>query len=227
MNKLSVIVPMLNEERTIVHTLEALRLGAPESEIVVVDGGSTDRSRELAIPLADRVIEAPRGRARQMNTGASVSSGDVLAFVHADTIVPSTFAADIFAALSVPEIVGGRFDVLLDSDAIALRTIAAMISLRSRLSRTGTGDQAIFVRRSIFERLGGFPDLDLCEDLDFTRRMKRAGRFACLRSCVTTSSRRWTHDGIFATVIRMWTIRVLYLCGVSPAYLKKMYTDTR
>jgi rSAM/selenodomain-associated transferase 2 len=184
MTTLSVVVPMLNESTTIARTLVALRRGAPHAEIVVVDGGSADLSVDIAKPLCDKVIASPRGRARQMNAGARESIGDVLAFVHADTIVPPTFADDIDAALSHREIVGGRFDVQLDSEALALRLIGALISIRSRISRTGTGDQAIFVRRSIFDRIGGFPDLDVCEDLDFARRMKRAGPVACLRSRV-------------------------------------------
>jgi rSAM/selenodomain-associated transferase 2 len=218
---------MLNEAGAIASTLRALRRGAPDAEIVVVDGGSVDASVAEAAPLCDRVISASRGRARQMNAGAASARGTVLAFVHADTIVPPTFASDIAGALADPAIVGGRFDVVLDSSALPYRVIGAMISLRSRISRTATGDQAIFVRREVFERLGGFPDLELCEDLDFSRRLKRAGRVACLRSRVTTSSRRWSRDGVLRTVVRMWAIRAMYLLGVSPARLKRIYADTR
>jgi rSAM/selenodomain-associated transferase 2 len=224
---LSAIVPMLNEAATIASTLHALRRGAPDAEIIVVDGGSADTSVAIARPLCDIVIEASRGRALQMNAGARASHGDALAFVHADTIVPATFATDIASALSDPAIVGGRFDVMLDATTLPYRVIGAMISLRSRISRTGTGDQAIFVRRDVFDRLGGFPELDLCEDLEFSRRLKRAGRVACLRSRVTTSARRWNRDGVMRTVVRMWLIRAMYLLGVPPARLKRMYADTR
>jgi rSAM/selenodomain-associated transferase 2 len=226
-NTLSAIVPMLNEAATIASTLDALRRGAPGAEIVVVDGGSIDASVTIAQPLCDTLISAPRGRARQMNAGTRASHGDALVFVHADTIVPATFAADIASALSDPAIVGGRFDVKLDSSAVPYRIIGAMISLRSRISRTGTGDQAIFVRRDVFDRLGGFPELELCEDLEFSRRLKRAGRIACLRTRVTTSARRWNRDGVARTVLRMWLIRAMYLLGVPPARLKRMYSDTR
>jgi rSAM/selenodomain-associated transferase 2 len=218
---------MLNEAAAIASTLIALRRGAPDAEIVVVDGGSIDASVAQARPLCDALIVASRGRARQMNAGARVSHGDAIAFVHADTIVPPTFAADIAAALSESAVVGGRFDVKLDDDALPYRIIGAMISLRSRISRTGTGDQAIFVRRAVFDRLGGFPELELCEDLDFSRSMKRAGRVACLRTRVTTSARRWNRDGVARTVVRMWLIRAMYLLGVPPARLKRMYSDTR
>lgn len=218
---------MLNEAATIASTLDALRRGAPDVEIVVVDGGSVDASVTIAQPLCDRVISAARGRARQMNAGARASHGDALVFVHADTIVPTTFAADIASALSDPAVVGGRFDVKLDASAVPYRIIGAMISLRSRISRTGTGDQAIFVRRDVFDRLGGFPELELCEDLEFSRRLKRAGRVACLRTRVTTSARRWSRDGVARTVLRMWLIRAMYLIGVPPARLKRMYSNTR
>jgi rSAM/selenodomain-associated transferase 2 len=224
---LSVIVPMLNEAATIASTLHALRRGAPDAEIVVVDGGSADASVAIAQPLCDTLITTSRGRACQMNAGARASHGDALVFVHADTIVPSTFAADIASALSDPAVVGGRFDVQLDAPALPYQIIGAMISLRSRISRTGTGDQAIFVRRDVFDLLGGFPDFELCEDLEFARRLKRAGRVACLRARVTTSARRWSRDGVVRTVIRMWLIRAMYLIGVPPARLKRMYSDTR
>ena len=218
---------MLNEAATIASTLDALRRGAPDAEIVVVDGGSTDASVAIARPLSDTLIDASRGRALQMNAGARASHGDALVFVHADTIVPSTFAADIASALSDPAVVGGRFDVVLDDSALPYRIIGAMISIRSRISRTGTGDQAIFVRRDVFDRLGGFPEIELCEDLEFSRRLKRAGRVACLRTRVTTSARRWSRDGVVRTVITMWLIRAMYLMGVPPARLKRMYSDTR
>ena len=218
---------MLNEAEAIARTLGALRRGAPDAEIIVVDGGSADASIAIAEPLCDRIVAVSRGRARQMNAGAKLSAGDALAFVHADTLVPESFGADIAAALLDPAVVGGRFDVELDSVALPYRIIGAMISIRSRLSRTGTGDQAIFVRRGVFEALGGFPEIELCEDLEFSRRLKRAGKVACLRSRVITSARRWNRDGLARTVLRMWMIRAMYLVGVSPALLKRMYADTR
>jgi rSAM/selenodomain-associated transferase 2 len=226
-NKLSAIVPMLNEAAAIANTLHAIRRGAPDAEVIVVDGGSTDASVAIARPLCDELIVAARGRARQMNAGARVSHGDALVFVHADTMVPSTFGADIASALSDSAVAGGRFDVELDASTLPYRIIGAMISLRSRISRTGTGDQAIFVRREVFDRLGGFPELELCEDLEFSRRLKRAGRVACLHARVTTSARRWSRDGVVRTVMRMWLIRAMYLMGVPPARLKRMYSDTR
>jgi len=225
--KLSVIVPMLNEAASIARTLDALRVGAPDAEVIVVDGGSGDDSIEVARQLCDLVLSASRGRARQMNAGAERASGDRLAFVHADTIVPATFARDIEEALGDPHIIGGRFDIRLDDNQPLCVIIGTLISIRSRISRTGTGDQAIFVRRTIFNKIGGFPDFPICEDLEFARRMKRLGTVACLRSKVTTSARRWRKGGIIRTIIRMWTIRALYLAGVSPTRLARMYSDVR
>jgi rSAM/selenodomain-associated transferase 2 len=225
--ELSVIVPMLNEEGAIASTLGAIRRGAPGAELIVVDGESEDRSVEAARGGCDVLIRSARGRALQMNAGAARARGEVIAFVHADTIVPETFAADIARALSNPNVAGGRFDVRLDDPHPLCVLIGALISMRSRLSRTATGDQAIFVRRHVFASLGGFPDIPICEDLDFARRLKRAGRVACLRSKVITSARRWRRRGIIRTAIRMWTIRLLYLAGVPPARLARFYRDVR
>ena len=218
---------MLNEERAIGETLTALREGAPEAEIIVVDGGSTDQSLVIARSKSDRVLEAARGRARQMNAGASVATGDVLAFVHADTIVSRTFAAEIGVALDNSQVCAGRFDVGLDDPRARFRILEAAINLRSRLTRSGTGDQAIFVRREVFERLGGYADIALCEDVDLVRRLRRIGKIACVPARVITSARRWREGGLVRTIVRMWIVKSLFLMGVPPATLKRRYTDTR
>jgi len=225
--RLSVVVPMLNEERSISATLLRIRDGAPESEVIVVDGGSSDRSVEHARDHCDLLLTAPRGRSRQMNVGAAAASGEAIVFVHADTIVPRSFARDIEAALTSQAFVGGRFDLALDDARIAYRILGKLISLRSRLTRSATGDQAIFVRREILERLGGFAEIELCEDVDFARRLRRSGRIACLRSTVVTSARRWQQDGLLRTTLRMWLIKSMFLLGVSPQRLKRHYADTR
>jgi rSAM/selenodomain-associated transferase 2 len=218
---------MLNEERAIGATLDAIRIGAPGAEVIVVDGGSTDRSVEMAITRVTRVLTSGRGRARQMNAGATVAHAEALAFVHADTVVPATFASDITSALEDPGVVGGRFDIELDESSLAWRLLGKLISLRSRLMRSATGDQAIFVRRDIFGTMGGFKEIDLCEDVEFARRLKHTGRVACLRACVITSARRWRQNGLLRTVIKMWLLKSLFLAGVSPTRLRRYYADIR
>jgi rSAM/selenodomain-associated transferase 2 len=223
---ISVVVPMLNEERTIAATLLALTQLKPH-ELILVDGGSSDGTPTICRQFNVEVLTAPRGRAAQMNYGAQRATGNVLLFLHADTRLPLTAFDDIRNALGDPRFVGGRFDIQLDGDHWMLRVIGAMISLRSRLSKVGTGDQGIFVRREVFQRMGGFPEIPLMEDIALCRALKRLGEVACLRSKVITSARRWESDGVWRTIIRMWTLRLLYLAGVSPVWLKKFYVDTR
>ena len=223
---ISVIVPVLNEEKSIAATLEAL-LPLTPYEVIVVDGGSSDRTREIAARFPVKIISSEHGRARQMNRGAREASGDVLLFLHADTRLPPTAFADIAGALGDPRFLGGRFDVELDGEHWLLPLVGRMISYRSRISKVGTGDQAIFVRRAVFERMHGFEEIPLMEDIAFCRALKRLGGVACLRSRVITSARRWEADGVWRTILRMWTIKWLYFAGVSPARLKQFYADTR
>jgi rSAM/selenodomain-associated transferase 2 len=224
--KISVIVPVLDEEKQLATTLEGLLALAPH-EILVVDGGSSDRSREIAGRLGVNVMSAERGRARQMNQGAAQATGEVLLFLHADTRLPSSAFAEIRDAFTDADCVGGRFDVELEGDHWMLPVVARMISERSRLTKVATGDQALFVRRGVFEQMGGFPDIPLMEDIAFCRSLKLMGRVACLRSRVVSSGRRWEIDGVWRTIFRMWTLKLLYLGGVSPARLKQYYGDTR
>jgi rSAM/selenodomain-associated transferase 2 len=223
---ISVIVPVLNEEKTIATTLEALTALAPY-EIIVVDGGSTDRTAEISRQFDAKTMASSRGRAQQMNYGACHASGDVLLFLHADTRLPDSAFRDISMALSRPDCLGGRFDVELEGQHWMLKVIGAMINSRSRLSKIGTGDQAIFVRRSVFEEIGGYPEIPLMEDIAFCRTLKRMGEIACLNSRVLTSGRRWEIDGVWRTILKMWTLKLLYLGGVPPNRLKQYYADAR
>lgn len=224
--RVSVIIPVLDEEKTIASTVDTVRALGPE-EVLVVDGGSTDRTREISERAGATVLSGPRGRARQMNRGALEAAGDVFLFLHADTRLPASALDDVRSALTDPEFVAGRFDVELGGDRWILRVVGTMINVRSRWTKVATGDQAIFVRRRIFEEIGGFPDIPLMEDIAFCRALKRHGKVACLRTRVLTSARRWEVDGVWRTVFKMWTIKLLYLAGVSPMRLKQYYADTR
>jgi len=224
--KVSVILPVLNEEKTIAPTLDRLKQLAPH-EIIVVDGGSDDGTREICARLGVRILSSMRGRARQMNLGAEEARGDVLLFLHADTRLPASALSDIAESLRDSRYVGGRFDIELDGKHWILKVIGRLISYRSRISKVGTGDQAIFVRREIFEHVGGYPEMPFMEDIAFCRTLKSMGKIACLRSRVITSARRWEIDGVWRTILRMWMLKLLYLAGVPPARLKRFYADTR
>ena len=228
---ISVVIPTLNEHttlaRTVLHT-EAMGF----DELIVVDGGSTDRTLQLAEAVCGatahaRVITGARGRARQMNAGAGASRGETLLFLHADTLLPTHAGQLIEAALTDPTVVGGRFDVRFDNPSRWSLIISALMNRRSRLTGISTGDQAIFVRRRIFDQLGGFPDIPLMEDIEFSRRLKRAGRIAALREPVTTSFRRWETQGPLRTILLMWSLRLMYWMGVSPSRLNLWYKTIR
>ena len=222
----SVIIPALNEEEAIAPVLADLNNLQPH-EVIVVDGGSRDRTREISEQLGAVVITGATGRARQMNRGARQATGEILLFLHADTRLPTGAFAEVVAAFKDPRYVGGRFDVDLDGSHWLLKIIGAMINQRSRLTKVATGDQAIFVRREVFVRMGGFPDIPLMEDIAFCRALKRLGGIACLRSKVHTSARRWETEGVWRTMIKMWTLKLLYFAGVSPNTLKRFYADAR
>jgi rSAM/selenodomain-associated transferase 2 len=189
-----------------------------------VDGGSTDATAAAVgrFPRV-RMLASPHGRARQMNAGARAARGDVLLFLHADTLLPDGALAAVDAAVGDPGVVAGRFDVRFDSPRPVFRMIAWFMNQRSRWSGISTGDQAIFVRREVFEGLGGYPDMPLMEDVELCRRLKRRGRLAALRLRVTTSARKWEREGAVRTILLMWALRLLYMVGVPPARLHRWY----
>lgn len=225
---LSVIVPVLDEGRVVAELVAGLRRGLQEhDELLVVDGGSTDGTVASARTAGARVLESARGRGNQMNAGAAAAGGDVLLFVHADTRLPEGFRSAISDALEREEAAWGRFDLRLDPAGPLLAGIARLISLRSRVFRSATGDQAIFVKRSVFEAAGGYREPLLFEDVDLVRRLRRRGRMVVPRGHAVTSSRRWRNRGVLRTTAAMWTLKSLYLAGVSSHWLARFYSDER
>ncbi|WP_447979211.1 TIGR04283 family arsenosugar biosynthesis glycosyltransferase [Candidatus Nitrospira bockiana] len=232
--RVSVIIPTLNEERLIVDTL-ARTTRSDVSEIIVVDGGSSDCTQALVKETARRLgsthpihlLTSPAGRARQMNVGAAASHGEILLFLHADTRLPEGAIAAVTRACGDQGCIGGRFDVQFDTRRGLAPVIAALMNWRSRWTGISTGDQALFVRRDVFARLDGFPDVPLMEDVELTRRLKQHGRLAALRLRVVTSSRRWQQCGPIRTIVLMWALRALYWCGASPERLARLYAEVR
>ena len=212
-------MPVLNEAAGTRAALEALApLRAAGHEVIVVDGGSTDGTPDLARPLCDRLVTAPRGRAGPMNAGAGVATGSALIFLHADTVLPPDASSAVRLALE--DRLWGRFDVEIEGRHPLLKLIGWSMNLRSRLSGIATGDQAIFVRREAFS---GFENIPLMEDVAFSKAMKRRGAPACLRNRVRTSGRRWESRGVLRTVLLMWRLRLAYALGADPARLAEKY----
>ena len=217
---LAIIIPMLNEAAGIGATLAALR--ELDAEIVAVDGGSSDKTVQSAAPHADLLINSARGRARQMNAGAAATQAEFLLFLHADTALPP--AADQLICNALTDGADwGRFDVRISGNSRWFPIIASLMNLRSRLTGIATGDQAIFVKRSAFEQIGGFPDLPLMEDIVLSQRLKQLGRPACLDQKVVTAGRRWEKHGILRTILTMWWLRLRFYFGADPQQLAIEY----
>ncbi len=214
---------MLNEEPRLPAFLASLRALAPTAEIVFVDGGSIDHSRDLARAAGYTVLEGPPGRARQMNEGARRVGGDVILFLHVDVCLSADGVEAARVAMTDPGAVAGRFDVAYATSTWPYPWIARLGNLRSRLTKIFTGDQAIFVRRAAFEAVGGYPEIPLMEDVELSRRLRRLGGMACLRIQVLGSTRKWRREGVWRTVTLMWLLRALHVLGVPPARLHRLY----
>lgn len=221
--KFSIIIPTLNEEKTIVSCLLPLQALRDNCEIIIVD--ATENQPADNPPhahLADKIIHSPKGRARQMNLGASQASGDLLVFLHADTYLPEN------ALPLIEQHIGdrqwGRFDIQLSGDHFMLNVIAWMMNRRSRLTGIATGDQVIFVAKKAFAAVGRYPEIALMEDIALSKMLKKIGPPLCLNAKVTSSGRRWQHFGIYRTILLMWSIRLRYFFGADPQLLAELYS---
>ncbi len=226
--RLSIIIPVLNETSVLPGLLGHLApLRARGAEVIVVDGGSEDGSQQIASHAGALLVHCERGRARQMNAGATAAHGDVLLFLHADTLLPARAMQAIETALRhdgrARDYAWGHFDVHIDGRSFMLRVVAGLMNWRSRLTGIATGDQAMFVTRAAFETAGGFPDQPLMEDIEISRRLLTLSRPVCLKEKVITSGRRWETCGVWKTIWLMWRLRWSYWRGVSASELARSY----
>ena len=222
MATISVIVPTLNEAASVRSCLLSLQpIRQAGGEVVLVDAGSSDSTLDLAEPLVDLVLDSPPGRARQMNAGARKAGGDFFWFIHADTRV-SAAAVTALQGLG-DEFLWGRFDIRLSGQGWALRLVERMMNLRSRLTSVATGDQGMFIRKEVFESIGGWADIPLMEDIALSKTLRALGNPRCFSEQIITSSRRWESQGCLKTIILMWSLRLAYFLGVNPARLARRY----
>jgi rSAM/selenodomain-associated transferase 2 len=226
--RFSIIMPVLNEEAVLEQHLNHLvrQCMHHDCELIIVDGGSTDRTFEIAQGHS-KVITSSRGRAAQMNAGAALATGEVLLFLHADTLLPDDAFRAIEHALSIPQVVGGAFQISFNRHQWPYRLVAFATNLRSRIRKIFTGDQAYFVRATSFYAIGGFPDQPLMEDLEIIKLLRKIGKVILLPQYVTTSARRHEKIGLIHSILFMWYLRTLYKFGTSPAKLQRKYIDVR
>ena len=222
----SIIVPVLEESASLTAALRPL-VTEPDVELIVVDGGSRDGTVDVARQFTDKVFLGARGRANQMNVGAQQSRGDILLFLHGDTALPPSALEEVRRALLDDTVAGGAFRLRFASSRRALQLIAWGANLRSRFFGLPYGDQALFMRRSVFELIGGFPPWPLMEDVDLVGRLKRVGRLVLLPEAVTTSARRWEHEGVLWTSVRNSLLLLAFRLGFSPAWLSQWYRVVR
>lgn len=224
--RLSVIIPVLNEYAEIARNLPALQwLRQLGHEVIVVDGGSWDHSVAAATPFADKVLVSSQGRSRQMNAGATSASGDVLLFLHIDTLLPEDTVLILQQRFESKPEIWGRFDVRLSGERPLFRVIERLMNWRSRITGIATGDQAIFMSRSLYAKAGGYADIPLMEDIELCRRLKRHMRPQCLRQRVHTSARRWEANGPINTILLMWRLRFAFWLGTDPQRLAERYSQ--
>jgi len=222
----SIIIPALNEADLIGNTLKAVSETEGEKEVIVVDGGSKDGTVSIAKKFA-RVVKSSPGRGVQMNTGASEAKGDAFLFLYADTVVPKTAVRLIEEALKDPHVVGGRFDLGFNNPAFKYRLAEVFINHRGHITQAWGGDHGTFVRRELFEKLGGFKEISLMDDIDFVHRLKRCGKVVVLQGIALTSPRKYEEQSLLKTGFKIIACRYLYKLGVSSEKLVKLYNIKR
>lgn len=223
LNKISIIIPCLNEEENILETLLPLQKSRQRGhEIILCDGGSTDSTITLSTPYVDKIITSNKGRAIQMNNGAASATGNIFCFLHADTIATENIDSLIISALHSNKL-WGRFNIRLNNNKWPFRIIESLINIRSCISGIASGDQGIFIHSSVFNKLDGFKNQPLMEDIELSKRLKKITRPACIKDTLITSSRRWEKHGIIQTVILMWTLRLKYFLGTPVEKLHTRY----
>jgi len=236
--KLSVVIPVLNERASLPTTIAALRACRGVSEIIVSDGGSTDGTVAWLQSQGDIVlVRSMRGKGPQINVGAAAAfdvaapsdiSDIALLFLHADSLISQPAIDALHAALADPQLAGGAFYIrFAESRPRSLRLVAWGINVRARFRNSATGDQGIFVRKPVFESIGGAPEWPLFEDVELVRRIKRAGKFTVLRTPLTVSGRRYIEHGVFRTALLIYSLRFAYWLGVPPQRLKSWFRDAR
>ncbi len=220
---ISIIIPVLNEEKNISAALENIKQLDGKKEIIVVDGGSIDNTVGIVKKKGVTLLSSQKGRGCQMNRGAEIAKGDTLLFLHADTTLPENAITRIEETMKNHKSIGGRFDVRFNDNRFIFKLIAFLMNRRSRLTGIFTGDQAIFIRKNIFKDIGGYLEIPLMEDIALSKRMKMEGKVACINDCVITSARKWKEEGIIKTILLMWFLRLLYFFKISPIFLSRIY----
>ncbi len=226
MADISIIIPTYNEEVGIITFLTKLQVMRPDCELIVVDGGSDDDTVSLVESLVDDVVRSDKGRALQMNVGAAMASAPILLFLHADTFLPKDALEQVQTAMD-KGFLWGRFDVKLSGKSFVLSLVAWMMNKRSCLTGIATGDQALFVDKTLFDELGGFANIALMEDIDLSSKLKKQTKPYCVKAKVISSSRRWLSFGVVKTVLLMWWLRFRYFIGSDPTDLEQLYRKGR
>lgn len=222
---ISVIIPILNEARLLEKTLVQLQSELGAHELIIVDGGSTDSSVRIAEKYG-KVVRSACGRAKQLNTGAAVATGDILIFLHVDIWLESGAFAAVATALA-SGYVGGGFRQKIDGKCVLYRLIEIAGNIRGRYLSVFYGDSGIFLARTDFEKIGGFPEVPILEEMEFSKRLRQLGKPTLLTPCIHISARRWEASGIVRTTLNNWLITLLYFFGVSPEKLARLYSHIR